>query len=673
VQRTSRWSENRLAEIARFTGETMSVTAKTVGMKDNRRLLGLLAGLVFCALFDSADIAGSPYTTKTFALALSACGLTLFFPLTILFRNRKEALFLGTFLLLGLLSLSKAGSPLYSLDRLIFCCSCLLIFFHARNVSQKGEDVERLIRGVLICIGVAVALVVVWEYARQCFPAHRLLLPFGEGTRSFKFAITGRIGNANHTALFLIVSFLAVVTKEKKRIASFHLPLILFLFAIFATASRGALFLLPLLFAAALWRKAAQQSRWRAGKDGRKRFSTKLRALAACGLLAGVGLLFLFTAASTVSSRIRPSSFLGSELGRALSGRALLSIVSMQMSSERPILGAGPGNYLLEYTDAQGRLFKTRGFQSLHQRATLPASFAHNELLELAAEAGLPAAAAALAFLFVVLGRAKNPWRPASGRQNCTDAEHGRAARHGYLLVWIFGVLIASLWDFPLHSPPIAYLFWFGLGILTGPAVAPSSARHNVRKARQPPLLRSMASLIAIISLGATSASMVSGYYYERAIRACLAEDYERAVGEVEKALRIRPEDPKMLYTLSFALHRAGRDLEAVTPARQMVETIEALYVKGDILASLERLDEAKEAYGRVIQAYPCLLYPHFAMGKIHLMEARLDAAREEFLLVKTMKPTIDSPDARRLKKGAQQAIIALDRYTGAIDHRTET
>jgi len=118
-------------------------------------------------------------------------------------------------------------------------------------------------------------------------------------------------------------------------------------------------------------------------------------------------------------------------------------MAAIEMIRERPILGFGPGTFAAEFVPA-----RLAAAIRLHRRFVNPiqgAAYAeaHCDFLQAAAEAGIPAAAAALAALGLVLG---------SLRIGGPDAGSRRSERIALAGILCAGAIAALTW-FPLQRP----------------------------------------------------------------------------------------------------------------------------------------------------------------------------------------------------------------------------
>ncbi|MFO0889771.1 MAG: O-antigen ligase family protein [Isosphaeraceae bacterium] len=168
------------------------------------------------------------------------------------------------------------------------------------------------------------------------------------------------------------------------------------------------------------------------------------------GLLAVALIVPIFLLAIGTDSPFQRLATISEAAESGLNGRASLWLSAIRAWAERPVLGAGLGNFEVAVSPALDR--------------DLGVTFQHaeNEYLEMAVEGGL---AGLLLLLLVVGGVAATGYKALSAA--------GSARDRAWILGALFGMLalaVQSMGDFPLHIPGIAVTavilaaFLFGLG-----------------------------------------------------------------------------------------------------------------------------------------------------------------------------------------------------------------
>ncbi|HEY0462609.1 MAG TPA: O-antigen ligase family protein, partial [Polyangiaceae bacterium] len=166
-----------------------------------------------------------------------------------------------------------------------------------------------------------------------------------------------------------------------------------------------------------------------------------------------------------------------------LRGRLFLWRVALWLASEHPLTGVGLAGYVAEYGSAGATLLQ-------HDPGLfMPLSsvdFAHNDVLQFAAEAGALSAAA-----FVLVG--VQALRRATRRAGDALARAAGAA--------LAAIYVNGLADSPLREPATFALFFFLLGWLAPAASATSATSATPRAMPSPWPRRGVSALLALVGL----------------------------------------------------------------------------------------------------------------------------------------------------------------------------
>jgi O-antigen ligase len=141
----------------------------------------------------------------------------------------------------------------------------------------------------------------------------------------------------------------------------------------------------------------------------------------------------------------------------AWSIRVMLARAGLQMASDHPVFGVGPGRFYAESADYAGEELWRQG-RFTHENA-------HNNFIQVLAELGIPALILLILILAIVLREA---WR-----SSATDPTPSFAIMSGliaHLLTWLGG--------HPLLVPEAAYPFWICAGLATAPVAVSYGAAH---------------------------------------------------------------------------------------------------------------------------------------------------------------------------------------------------
>ncbi len=141
------------------------------------------------------------------------------------------------------------------------------------------------------------------------------------------------------------------------------------------------------------------------------------------------------------------------DVAAATTQRDIGVLAAAEMIRGRPLLGVGPGAFSNAFVPARIAAEERSGRRLVHRSESAHFDNAHSEPVTLAAECGVPAAAAALvALLALASGLARMRHGPGAEANPTTDA----------LLACVAAALVLSLGGFPLRLPvasgPIAFL-----------------------------------------------------------------------------------------------------------------------------------------------------------------------------------------------------------------------
>ena len=320
---------------------------------------------------------------------------------------------------LAVLGASASFAPVASLPDLLLpllaVAWCLLIM----TVRPRAEHVAL----ALVLSGAVVACVALLQFLG--------VDPFALGgwmpliTANPRMHVFATLGNPNFVAALLVslaplTYSLRTIFPARRRLLSGILAVDVL--AIAAAGSRAAVlaFLAILLWLAVLRR--VRGWRW---------------LLASLGLAAAA--VLLLAPARSLSVTLR--------------GRAYIWHVAAPHITEHPILGSGPGSFVVEYPEWERIRWGAGDVPSEARVFAGPEDHAHNDYLEFAVENGFGGLAG---FLAVVVTLLVFLWRRSGsdGRGLVTGATAG-----------VVALMAIALVDFPLHRPAETFVFWTLLGI----------------------------------------------------------------------------------------------------------------------------------------------------------------------------------------------------------------
>ncbi|HYC93786.1 MAG TPA: O-antigen ligase family protein [Thermoanaerobaculia bacterium] len=338
----------------------------------------------------------------------------------------------------GLTALLSTHRPL-SYDSFVSVLTSALLFL---VVWYAAPRISLVILDVLVpAVMINAALAAVQEYA--------IYDPFlhDDPNLAQHFKATGLIGNPNVVGSFMAFAAL-ILTVAAVRVRGVRRWLYAF-GALVATASvlvsltRTALFAL----AAGLLLLAVGRSRKRAAA-----------VVVAMAVLFGAGVLFRVPLVLRVLEVPRLASEGGLEV--ATSGRVAPALAAWEMFRDRPLIGVGPGAYRYWYTEYKTRVRRQYGAVLAGTPATMFGE-AHNDHLQLLAEAGLPGYLLFAAFLAALWLAVR---RPVDG-----DGEDVRQRIARTLVLPLGGAfLVLALAQFPLHLAVTRHLLVTFAGLAIG-------------------------------------------------------------------------------------------------------------------------------------------------------------------------------------------------------------
>jgi putative inorganic carbon (hco3(-)) transporter len=440
-----------------------------------------------------------------------------------------------------------------------------------------------------------------------------------------EFRAPGSFGNPNWAAAFLaplvpVALGLARSAGRRTTRRALYVTLALLVAGTLATLSKGGALALAAGLAAFWWldRRLTRALRW-----------SSIVALACLGVaVVGGGL---------TSGYLDQLSW--------TRGRLFLWKAALLLVARHPVTGVGLGGFVPAYPGPAAVLIAgdPETFMPLGS-----IRFAHNDLIQVAAEAGLPTAVCFVLLLlcaFDVAFRARD--------------ELLRGAGAG-----LAGFAVYGLGDSPLELPATAWLFWLLLGWLMAAAAAPGSAAARPISMRHRYVR--MAALLALTlvggSLGAAQGVRLTlgGVLWSRGLR--LLPTNERAGREgLELAVELMPEVGLLRSERARALARAGRTGEA---ARELAAAQRVHFEFDDLFLALDLAPQSRDrpdaigAWARLSRRFPALVTPHYRLAMLYLERQERDPAERELnLVVANRQPT---PAALAYRDAARQRLAEL-------------
>jgi O-antigen ligase len=332
----------------------------------------------------------------------------------------------------------------------------------------------------------------------------------------------------------------------------------------------------------------------------------------------------------------------------SLRGRLFLWRVALWLASEHPLTGVGLGGYVAEYGTAAATLLQ-------HDPGLfMPLSsvdFAHNDVLQFAAEAGVLSAAA-----FVLVG--VQALRRAAAR-----AGDARARAAGAALAAIY---VDGLADSPLREPATFALFFFLLGWL---APAARATPATLTAMPLPWARRGVAALLALVGLLSALQGIryTAGHLLWTRGRDAFKDDRSaaaaaRALPDLARARVYLPEHGRIASHYTLALARAGKwhaALDASKVTNSLHFDFDDQMLERDLEANSLSPDDAIALWQELAARYPQLLTPHLRLGDLYLEKGDVAAATRAYQ--RALDAPQDSPRASQMREQAGRKLRTLE------------
>lgn len=572
-----------------------------------RRLIQLAPALVVAvtALFASPHQAGGFRLSKwsAFGAALAATGVALLAHPSAL-RLPRSWVALGAFVAAAVLlpALSPAVAATHWPTALTIL-SGLALFFVTVLSLDDDDGARRASLVALLGSGAACAVVVLLQAAG-------LRWLTSDVYTGLEFRAPGTFGNPNWAAAYLaplVPLALALAVKAPRR-WPYYATAALLTIATVATLSKGGV----LTLAAGLFVFVVL------GRDVPRGRRLALLGAASAGTAAAL-------VAAWQQDFVTQASW--------LRGRWFLWRAALFIFGEHPLTGAGLGGYLPSYGRAAAALIDgaPTAFMPLAS-----VDFAHNDLLQFAAEGGLVTAAA---FVAVVVAALIVAHRRSDPRSRAVGAA-------------LAALVVNGLADSPLRVPSTFVLFFFLLGWLS-PTTAPGTGRQR-------PLV------VAITLLGVLQAvRFAAGNTYWTRGRDALASG-KPAVSDLAQARVWIPEHGRSASQYARALARAGRfedALAASNVAASLRFDFDDEISRRDLQSrSLERAAAIRQ-WQELSARFPALVTPYLRLGALHLRGGDRGAAIVAYeAALATSQPTPRAEAARAQARNIIQSLLSKPR-----------
>ncbi len=577
--------------------------------KTNRCLLASLAFLVVLAISPYSPNSAVDIKILIYELfAFAALALWLFTPRCARGEARRSSALLPLFIAYLVFNLAAAfysGNMGYSLSReFIKTAALFILFLAAADAYQTPKQVWTLISVICVAVSIAAVYGLAQHMGSDPFPWIDPTNMLHDAPATF-----GNPNLASHVFMPTIILAVGLSIQRKGRWAILCIPLLLGLLTLAKT--RGSL--IALVGAAALVLVVTIVSR-----RVKKLSHVIVLTFAALLVTAMVGIATVATITKLNTGQIYPQD-------ESLVFRFNSFYGACRMIQDRPWVGHGPGMYRVHSPEYWTTLEKTV-FTDLNRRN----AYVHNEPLEIATEAGLPAAIAYITILVIGIYYGLSlGLRP----RNSGHRSFGLT-----MAAFFLAFLVDGFAGFNLHAPVSAVLLFLIAGTMAG--VWREREAPTVRCAFRYewfPIARRLfvlgcALIIPVLGIREFSAQL----FHQRGLGALKFEAHAEATESFAKAASLAPYDWIHPYFLGITAKGMGRlDDEA----RYFGRTIElhpnfihARTRKAQALINqatsssdeeaLAFLEEAVSEVEQVIRIAPQLPEAHELFGRALLLQA---------------------------------------------------
>lgn len=474
----------------------------------------------------------------------------------------------------------------------------------AWGATRPGEESAGRALALLVACGVLTGLLAALQRFAGLF---RLPVEAPEP----RFFATALIGNPGDVGASLVVPALlaaASLVRGERRLAS-------------------ALALLAMLAGLAAAATLAPLAAFGAGAAILVLGDLRRRLLPALGAtLALFGLLQAGGVPSRVSEKLSSGA-----IGELTTQRDIGVLAALETIRAHPVLGVGPGGFSADFVRARLAAEERVGRRLVHRSASAHFDNAHNDPLTVAAEAGVPAAAALALALAALLA----PLAAAARRERAGKGHGGLPAEA--LLASLAAVLVLSLANFPIQIVPVSGPF----ALLAGLALARVGGSLPLPSGRAGRTALSLLALLLATGVAVRLAGGLALAHAESALRlvpgsfgASRGTLVASALADARRAVALRPRAATAHLALGSA-RAAAADLPGAVASmersRELEERAETLLnlgrlaiARGDDRAARPFFQRAVWVFPRLAAAIPPAGDPEGVVAEVARLEAAL-------------------------------------------------
>lgn len=573
-----------------------------------RTLIALLVFLVVLAIFPLTPGPCSDIKILIYELfAFPALALFVFRPRKSLnpFLSPTVLSFLvAVFVALNLAASLSSVNMSYSLLReFTKIASLFILFIVASDAYETPEQVWNLTVAVCIAVSIASVYGLIQSMGLDPFPWNDKSGMLREAPATF-----GNPNFASHSLAPALVLATGLFFQQKRRWVIVCIIPFLCHFAL--TKTRGAL--VALAAATILVMLALAISR----KTKNPAYAIPL-TFSGLFIIAVLGVAALTTVTSLTQGRFYPYG-----QGKSISLRYHSFFGASRLIQDKPLLGHGPGMYQIvspkEWTPFEQQHFKETNKMNDH---------VHNELLEIAVDAGLPAAIVYMAILFLGMYYGLFIW--------FSPNSFGLRSLGLTLAAFYLTFFVDGLFGFNFHVPVSALLLFLMTGATAG--ILRKQQNHSTEAAFQPRwpgilwrcAVLTSGAIIPILGIRDFSAQ----FLHQKGRGAVDFQAYTAAAELFEKAASLAPFDWNHARFLGVTNMRLGRREKAAIDFRRVLSLnpfhfyAQAMLAEALLQTAASSVDEAPLveaalAARRAVEINPLMPEPHALLGEACFLRA---------------------------------------------------